>query len=59
MDLETELNEITKPVEGTLILTPDNSIRKEVTETLTRFFSSTAESATRPQFSRLKKTKVP
>lgn len=59
MDLETELNEITKPVEGTLILTPDNSIRKEVTETLTRFFSSAAESATRPQFSRLTKTQVP
>lgn len=43
MDLERELNEITKPVEGTLILTPDNSLRKEVSETLTCFFSSAAE----------------
>lgn len=43
MDLERELNEITTPVEGTLILTPDNSLRKEVSETLTRFFSSAAE----------------
>lgn len=52
MDLETELNEITKPVEGSLILTPDNSIRTKVTETLTHFFSSTADSHTRPQLSK-------